>query len=150
LLATVNVERSTATDSLLLESVLIAAESIITYRRRYRSQAQLETLLDLLLVDPDNPRCLAYQLDQLAVDVRHLPRLDNGPRLSEPERLVLEASTALQLADTAVLARSGANGARPELEEALRRVQELLYRTAVVIDRDHFLRLLPQRSLLDT
>jgi hypothetical protein len=63
---------------------------------------------------------------------------------------VLEASTALRLADTAVLARSGANGARPELEEALRRVQELLYRTAVVIDRDHFLRLLPQRSLLDT
>ena len=150
LLATVNVERSTATDSLLLESVLIAAESIITYRRRYRSQAQLETLLDLLLVDPDNPRSLACQLDQLAVDVRLLPRLDTGPRLSEPERLVLEASTALQVADTAVLARSGADGSRPELDEVLRRVQELLYRTAVVIDRDHFLRLLPQRSLLDT
>jgi uncharacterized circularly permuted ATP-grasp superfamily protein/uncharacterized alpha-E superfamily protein len=149
LLATVNVERSTATDSLLLESVLIAAESIITYRRRYRSQAQLETLLDLLLVDPDNPRSLACQLDQLAVDVRLLPRLDNGPRLSEPERLVLEASTALRLADTAALARSGASGARPELEEVLRRIQELLYRTAVAIDRDHFLRLPPQRSLLD-
>ena len=40
--ATVTVDRSTATDSLLLESVLIAAESIITYRRRYRSHAQLE------------------------------------------------------------------------------------------------------------
>ena len=147
LLATVNVARSTATDSLLLESVLIAAESIITYRRRYRSQAQLETLLDLLLVDPDNPRSLACQLDQLAVDVRLLPRVEHGPRLSEPERLVLEASTALQLADTAVLARSGADGARPELEEALRRIQDLLYRTAVAIDGDHFLRLLPQHQL---
>ena len=113
LLATVTVERSTATDSLLLESVLIAAESIITYRRRYRSQAQLETLLDLLLVDPDNPRSLACQLDQLAVDVRLLPKLDNGPRLSEPERLVLEASTALRLADTAVLARLGSRRRPP-------------------------------------
>jgi uncharacterized alpha-E superfamily protein len=149
LLATVTVERSTATDSLLLESVLIAAESIITYRRRYRSQAQLETLLDLLLTDPDNPRSLACQLDQLAVDVRLLPRLDNGPRLSEPERLVLEASTALHLADTAALARPQSNGAHPELEGALGRIQELLYRTAVAIDRDHFVRLLPQRSLLD-
>ena len=53
------------TDSLLLESVLTAAESIITYRRRYRSQAQLETVLDLLLLDADNPRSLAYQLDRL-------------------------------------------------------------------------------------
>jgi uncharacterized alpha-E superfamily protein len=149
LLATVAVERGTATDSLLLESVLIAAESIITYRRRYRSQAQLETLLDLLLTDPDNPRSLAYQLDQLAVDVGLLPKLDNGPRLSEPERLVLEASTALRLADTAVLARAQSNGAHPELENVLRRIQELLYRSAVAIDRDHFLRLLPQRSLLD-
>jgi hypothetical protein len=62
---------------------------------------------------------------------------------------VLEASTALRLADTAALARSGASGALPELEEVLRRIQELLYRTAVAIDRDHFLRLPPQRSLLD-
>ena len=57
--ATVTVEHDEATDSLLLESVLISAESIITYRRRYRSQAQLETVLDLLLLDPDNPRSLA-------------------------------------------------------------------------------------------
>ena len=111
--ATITVERSTATDSLLLESVLIAAESIITYRRRYRSHAQLETLLDLLLIDADNPRSLAYQLDQLAVDVRLIPRLDSGLRLSEPERLVLEASTALRLADTAVLAHAQEDGTRP-------------------------------------
>ncbi len=53
-------------DSLLLESVLTAAESIITYRRRYRSQAQIETVLDLVLLDAANPRSLAFQLDRLA------------------------------------------------------------------------------------
>ena len=146
--ATVTVERSTATDSLLLESVLIAAESIITYRRRYRSQAQLETLLDLLATDGDNPRSLAYQLDQLAVDVRLMPRLDRVPRLSEPERLVLEASTTLQLADTALLAQPREDGTRPELDAFLTRILELLYRTADAIDRDRFVRLLPQHSLL--
>ncbi len=148
--ATVTVERSTATDSLLLESVLIAAESIITYRRRYRSQAQLETLLDLLLIDADNPRSLAHQLDQLAVDLRLIPSVDNGLRLSEPERLVLEASTALRLADTAVLARSREDGTRPELDVVLSLVLELLYRTAEAIDRDHFVHLLPQHPLSDS
>ena len=145
--ATVTVERSTATDSLLLESVLVAAESIITYRRRYRSQAQLETLLDLLLIDPDNPRSLAHQLEELARDVRLMPRLDDGARLSEPERLVLEASTALHLADTALLVRSGPDGTHPELEGLLSRILDLLYRTADAIDRDHFAHLLPQHSL---
>jgi uncharacterized circularly permuted ATP-grasp superfamily protein/uncharacterized alpha-E superfamily protein len=145
--ATVTVERSTATDSLLLESVLIAAESIITYRRRYRSHAQLETLLDLLVIDADNPRSLAYQLDQLAVDVRLMARLDRGPRLSEPERLVLEASTALRLADTALLAGPREDGSRPELDGFLTRILDLLYRTADAIDRDRFVHLLPQHSL---
>jgi uncharacterized alpha-E superfamily protein len=146
--ATVTVERSTATDSLLLESVLIAAESIITYRRRYRSHAQLETLLDLLVIDVDNPRSLASQLDQLGVDVRLMASLDQGTRLSEPERLVLEASTALRLADTALLAGPREDGARPELDGFLTRILELLNRTADAIDRDRFVHLLPQQSLL--
>lgn len=145
--ATVTVERNTATDSLLLESVLIAAESIITYRRRYRSQAQLETLLDLLLLDTENPRSLAHQLDRLADDVGLMPRTDNGPRLREPDRLVLEASTALRLADTDLLARSGPDGTHPELDALLSRILELLYRAADAIDRDHFVHPLPQRSL---
>jgi uncharacterized circularly permuted ATP-grasp superfamily protein/uncharacterized alpha-E superfamily protein len=146
--ATVTVERSTATDSLLLESVLMAAESIITYRRRYRSQAQLETLLDLLLFDTENPRSLAHQLDRLADDVGLMPRLDHGPRLSEPERLVLEASTAVRLAESATLARSGPDGAHPELDAVLSRTLELLFRTADAIDRDHFVHLMAQHSLV--
>ena len=146
--ATVTVERNTATDSLLLESVLIAAESIITYRRRYRSQAQLETLLDLLLFDTENPRSLAHQLDRLADDVGLMPRLDNSPRLSEPDRLVLEASTVLRLADSAVLARSGPDGTHPELDGVLTRILELLLRAADAIDRDHFVHLMAQHSLV--
>jgi uncharacterized alpha-E superfamily protein len=146
--ATVTVERSTAADSLLLESVLIVAESILTYRRRYRSHAQLETMLDLLLADPDNPRSLAFQLDELAIDVRLIPKPDNGLRLSDPERLVLEASTSLRLADTASLALPQPDGTRPELDAVLSNLLELLYRTADAIDTDHFVRLLPQHSLL--
>jgi uncharacterized alpha-E superfamily protein len=147
---TVTVERSTATDSLLVESVLIAAESIITYRRRYRSHAQLETLLDLLVFDVDNPRSLAYQLDQLAVDVRLMPKLDRGPRLSEPQRLVLETSTALGLADSAHLARPGGDGIRSELDDFLANILELLSRTADAIDNDHFVHPLPQHSLVSS
>jgi uncharacterized circularly permuted ATP-grasp superfamily protein/uncharacterized alpha-E superfamily protein len=147
---TVTVERSTATDSLLIESVLIAAESVITYRRRYRSHAQIETLLDLLVFDADNPRSLAYQLDRIAADARLMPRLDRGPRLSEPQRLVLETSTALGLADSAVLAGPDARHERVELDAFLTNILELLARTADAVDADHFDHPLPQRSLVSS
>ena len=84
---TVTQARGTATDSLVLESVLTAAESIITYRRRYRSQAQLETVLDLLLLDSGNPRSLAYQLERLTEDLDALP-VPAERRLREEQRLV--------------------------------------------------------------
>ena len=90
---------------------LTATESIITYRRRYRSQAQLETVLDLLLLDPDNPRSLAYQVDALAVDVRELYRSTSPPGGSpKPRRTHLATSTALRLVDTAALATPDADG----------------------------------------
>ena len=47
---------------------------------------------------------------------------------------MLEASTALRLADTAVLATPQENGMRPALDEFLTHILELLYRTADAID----------------
>lgn len=144
--ATVTQARGTATDSLVLESVLTAAESIITYRRRYRSQAQLQTLLDLLLLDDGNPRSAAFQLRRLADDLDALPAGDE--RLRAEQRLVLEASTALRLADTTALAASDEHGARPQLEAFLGRLHDLLLDAGDAVRRVHFAALRPQRQLV--
>jgi uncharacterized circularly permuted ATP-grasp superfamily protein/uncharacterized alpha-E superfamily protein len=169
--ATLVVARDTATDSLLLESVLTAAESVITYRRRYRSRARLETVLDLLVFDPENPRSVAYQIDRLERNVGALarggPRRDTDPapaRLSESERVVLQCSTALRLADPAALvepepgpdpgpeaADPDAPGSTPlrlpQLAAFLDLLTSQLRRTGEVIDAEHFTHLLPQRRL---
>jgi uncharacterized alpha-E superfamily protein len=49
----------------LAETVLAANESLVTYRRRYRSDVVLDAVLDLLVGDETNPRSLAFQLDRL-------------------------------------------------------------------------------------
>lgn len=144
--ATVTRARGTASDSLVLESVLSAAESLITYRRRYRSQAQLETLLDLLLLDDGNPRSLAYQLSLVQEDLAALPAT-GGRRLREDQRLVLEASTGLALTDLGAVAHTDDDGTRDALVEFLDRQLELLSGAAAVLDRDHFVHRLPQRPL---
>lgn len=147
--ATVTTERDAATDSLILESVLIATESIITYRRRYRSQAQLQTLLDLMLLDPDNPRSLGYQLDRLLEDLRTLPGHPGAGRVSRSEKLVLEAWTMLRAADTATLARAPAGQVRRgALDDFLVEIEQRLYAAADALAAEHFAHLLPQRALL--
>ncbi len=145
--ATVTEARDTATDSLLLESVLLSAESIITYRRRYRSQGQLPTLLDLLLLDANNPRSVAYQLDRLTEDLAALPPQSDG-RLREEQRLLLEASTTLRLADTEQLVREDESGARPALYEFLGELLDRLLRSANAVEAVHFVHLLPRAALV--
>jgi uncharacterized alpha-E superfamily protein len=144
---TVTDSRGTATDSLLLESVLTAAESILTYRRRYRSRAQLETLLDLLLLDDGNPRSLVFGLDRLREDLDAFPVAPDG-RLREEQRLVLEASTALRLADTEALAVQDGSANRPALDAFLMELRGKLLDAADAVDRAHFVHVLPRSSLV--
>jgi uncharacterized circularly permuted ATP-grasp superfamily protein/uncharacterized alpha-E superfamily protein len=59
--------------AVVLEAVLVAGESVITHRRRYRGRAGVDTVVDLLVLDHANPRSVAAQLDRLVDDLRHLP-----------------------------------------------------------------------------
>ncbi len=128
-----------AVESLLLESVLSAHESLITYRRRYRSYLQLQTVLDLLLLDESNPRALCWQLARLHKHVSALPRQRSPQRLSEEERLTLEATTQLRLSDTARLAAAeGSPAVRQELDQLLARVAQLLARTSDALTQTFF------------
>ncbi len=138
LVSPVPVRRPAAVDSLVFESVLGTAESLITYRRRYRSRAQLPTLLDLLLLDTDNPRSVAWQLDRLVDALRLLPDHPGEGEVSEVEQVVLDAATALRVADTQRLATADDEGLRPELwsflhhlRGRLQEVADLLFTTSL-------------------
>jgi uncharacterized alpha-E superfamily protein len=49
----------------LLESVMRACDSIMTYRSRYMLQFEVAPTLDLLVFDRTNPRSLAFQFDDI-------------------------------------------------------------------------------------
>ncbi|WP_394707959.1 circularly permuted type 2 ATP-grasp protein [uncultured Desulfosarcina sp.] len=82
-----------------LEALLEVADSIMTYRARYRSAYQLPPVLDLLIVDESNPKSLAFQFSQLVAHVEHLPRQNDRRFASPEERLALEMLTAVRLLD---------------------------------------------------
>ncbi|WP_249010249.1 circularly permuted type 2 ATP-grasp protein [Conexibacter sp. DBS9H8] len=146
--ATLTRRHGRAADSLLLESVLSASESIITYRFRYRSQAQVETVLDLLLCDHDNPRSLAHALGRLSADLDALPEPPGG-RLATEQGLVLEATTALALAEPATLLSAGAEADHPALAALLGRLRATLTAVGAALEATHFTHVTPSFTRLD-
>lgn len=68
----------------LHEMVLTASESIVAYRRRHRSDIQVDTMLSLLVLDPSNPRSIRSSLDALVADLEAVEDYDRrGPELSD-------------------------------------------------------------------
>ena len=76
----------------LFDYVLAANESLVAYRRRYRSDAVLDALIDLLILDDQNPRALAFQFDQIRSQIVLLPAREGSLGLADQ---VERASAAL-------------------------------------------------------
>jgi uncharacterized alpha-E superfamily protein len=70
-----------------LDWLLELADSTITYRSRYLSSAQLLPVLDLILLDPNNPHSLQFQLDSLLNTLQQLDHEDDYGLRALIERL---------------------------------------------------------------
>jgi uncharacterized alpha-E superfamily protein len=125
-----------AVATLVQESTLIAAESIITHRRRYPAQSGVDTILELLLLDRDNPRSLAFQLDRLAVDLRRIGTA--GSAEHGVDEAVLRLTAQLLAIDCRVLAASGPDGMRTGLSALLSDVIDELHVVAESVESAHF------------
>jgi uncharacterized circularly permuted ATP-grasp superfamily protein/uncharacterized alpha-E superfamily protein len=98
----------------LLEALLAAADSSMTYRRRYRATLQVAPVIDLLVADDRNPRAIVFQLAALADHVSSLPRDAAAARRSAEERLAYEALSEIRLIDVEAVCALAGQG-RPAL-----------------------------------
>lgn len=92
----------------LLEYLLEAADSSITYRSRYYTTLQPLAVLDVLMADEMNPRSLNFQLSHLVDLYQKLPR--HLPQDLEAMRDMLEVLRNIDLS-TIVYPLPGAQGA---------------------------------------
>jgi uncharacterized circularly permuted ATP-grasp superfamily protein/uncharacterized alpha-E superfamily protein len=114
--ATLTVRRRPGAEQTITESVLVACESSVIYRRRNLGQASVAAVAELLLFDASNPRSLVYQLERLKSHLRSLPGASGSSR---PQRLVEEISTRLRRLDPEELEHTDDSGRRRELDDLL-------------------------------
>jgi len=121
----------------MMESLLLTVEALISYRRRYRARIGTSQALELVMMDTSNPRSLLYQFDRLKSHIATLPRGKASIELSQEERTVLAAETRIRLSSIHAL-RHVETGQRPELIALLKEVQEMLGTLSINISDKYF------------
>jgi uncharacterized alpha-E superfamily protein len=71
------------------------ADSTMTHRQRYAVATNRSTIIDLLALDPLNPRSILYQLNQISDHMAYLPGVDAHSQLSPLQSVILQTRTQL-------------------------------------------------------
>jgi uncharacterized alpha-E superfamily protein len=86
-----------------LDVLLELADSQITYRQRYVMVAAHAPVIDLVVLDPNNPRSAAFQLDRIEAHLAALPTRSAAGRLSPAQQVAAAAATRLRTVDAAAI-----------------------------------------------
>jgi uncharacterized circularly permuted ATP-grasp superfamily protein/uncharacterized alpha-E superfamily protein len=78
-----------------LDLALEIGDSVVSHRSRFQVSANAISVIDLLGLDPQNPRSVRYHVSRAKEHIAHLPRQSSGHLLTEVARLVLMAETKL-------------------------------------------------------
>ncbi|MGB0733298.1 MAG: circularly permuted type 2 ATP-grasp protein, partial [Pontibacterium sp.] len=82
---------------ILVETLLISAEALISYRRRYLAEVEVDNALHLMMLDVQNPRSLLFLMKELETHLEVMSaQPQNGALLPEQKQL-LSITTQLQL-----------------------------------------------------
>ena len=112
--------------TVLIQALLLTLENLSSYRRRYRARMGVQSSLDLVLLDTSNPRSVLFQLEELGIHLRALPKaLETRHELPVEERAALEAETLIKLSLLKELSVRK-EGERLRLKNHLTRLIELL------------------------
>jgi len=86
-----------------LDVLLELADSQITYRQRYVMVAAPAPVIDLVVLDPNNPRSMAFQLDHIEAHLSALPGRSVTGRLSPKQQIAAALAARLRTVDVAAV-----------------------------------------------
>ncbi len=105
-----------------LDMLLEIADSVLTHRRRYAVALAHDSVFDLVVLDPQNPRSVAFQVNRMNEHVQSLPGYDRGGSPGALEREVARLAVDLATSDAAHIRR----GFMPSVSRRLMGISEAL------------------------
>ena len=140
-------ERAEDHEAMVMEAALVAAESIVTFRRRQSEVVRRSAVVDLLIRDAHNPRSVAYQLHRINANLRALPGFVETTR---PVRVLTDLLARLADADLDAVCDAPADqtGLRRELDEYLKSLRGQVRLLADAIDEQYLAQPLQPQSMV--
>ncbi|MBN9315532.1 MAG: circularly permuted type 2 ATP-grasp protein [Devosia sp.] len=86
-----------------LDLLLEIGDSVMTHRRRYAVSAGVNSYIDLLVLDPLNPRSVRFQIAELYQQLERLPGGIEGGHLSIAAKAALSLDTELRVSEPAAM-----------------------------------------------
>ena len=105
-----------------LDVLLELADSQISYRQRYLMVAARTPVIDLVMLDPNNPRSIVFQLERIEAHLGALPKRNAGGRLSPVQQIAASIATRLRTAEAAAID----DALIVELEQALMKLSDAI------------------------
>ncbi len=130
-----------------LETLLEVADSTITYHTRYRTTLQVEPIVDLLLLDELNPRAVGFQMAALFDHVENLPGGEAKTFKTREEKITLDLTTQLRLADIRELMETTKAGELGRLTQLLDRLDKGIIALANHITQHYLSRIETEKQL---
>jgi uncharacterized alpha-E superfamily protein len=135
----------------LLQTVLTATQSIVTYRYTFRDHLQLPLLLELMVLDTNYPKSLAYLIEKIKMHIISFPKVGTMGSMSEPERLIQEAYAALNWSDGVSLSKfDNYKYEYTELKNLLNQLNAILSDINLIISKTYFKHTLSHQQLFVT
>ncbi|MCO6046545.1 circularly permuted type 2 ATP-grasp protein [Aeoliella sp. ICT_H6.2] len=134
----------------VLDALLEIADSVMTYRSRYRANLQLSAVVDLLLTDESNPRSIAYQLLTVEKVSKQLPGEDYPAGYLPHERLILSMVHAVRMVDVMGTCEAYSVGEQQRLAELLETLDQDLQNLSRELSLRYLVHAGPARRMSST
>ncbi|TRX43164.1 circularly permuted type 2 ATP-grasp protein [Flavobacterium restrictum] len=149
--STFNFKKMVEEEAVLMEAILENHHLLAQYRNIYKSHLSLKAVINMVFLEKNLPYTLTYLLDTLSYYLSKLPKTNEPHRLTIAEKSALEASTIIKLIDADNLIQvDAATQFRPELDQTLSSVFELICTVSNNLSRLYFNHSVMQHSVLET
>ncbi len=129
-----------------LNLLLELADSSITYRTRYRAEAKLAAVLDLLLADETNPRSVIFQLKTFETHMNDLPHEETVASLNPAQKITTRICTDIRLTDMIQIAElTKTSKVRVNLVRLLKDLDQGVHQLSDLVAHTYFSHSLSQR-----
>lgn len=124
----------------LIDVLLEALQSRITYRYTFRDHLQLPLVFELLVFDKNYPKSFSYIIERIKQRIFSMPKISKSIMRLEMEKLISEAQHVINMADgtSLSLCETGEEKNYAQLAELLENLETILLKTHLLFSKTYF------------